>query len=66
MKSELFGTMFKPNARWKCSVCKSSNVNRLVAPLRAEEPVACRRCHRITRLNLDLNEVPRQWGGKKE
>ena len=29
MKTELFGTMFKPNARWCCGACKRNNVSNL-------------------------------------
>jgi hypothetical protein len=66
MTDELFGTMFKPNARWKCGACNAANITKMLIPLRAEEPVACRKCHRITRLRFDLSKVPQCWGGKNE
>lgn len=66
MKTEIFGTMFKPNARWCCGACKRNNVSNLVPPLRAQEPVYCKKCRRLCVLTLDMEKLPRAWGGAAE
>ncbi len=63
---ELFGTIYKPNARWWCLACKRANVSPLALPLNAKEVVACKGCHRTSTFTIDLSEVPRVWGGTKE
>jgi hypothetical protein len=66
MKPELFGTIFRPNARWTCLVCKRANVTTLVVPIKTTEIVACKGCHRTAKFSVDLAAVPRVWGGTKE
>jgi hypothetical protein len=63
VKTELFGTQFKPNARWVCGRCKANNVTNLAPPLRATEVVHCKRCHGPGKITIELEKAPRAWGG---
>lgn len=58
---EIFGTMFKPNVRWSC-LCGVRTVTKLGVPIRHEETVHCRSCHRRALLTFDLATVPRVLG----
>lgn len=62
-KTQLFGTIFKPNMRWVCGACGTNNVSHLGIPLRPVERVSCKRCHRMKAMPLDISKVPREWGG---
>jgi hypothetical protein len=54
VKTEMFGTIHKPNARWQCGTrgCGQNNVTRLMVPVRRVEIVHCKRCHRPTTLTF--------------
>jgi hypothetical protein len=61
-KTEIFGTVFRPHARWLCA-CGRRNVTKLLVPIRAAEPVFCANCRARSTVTVDLAQVPRYWGG---
>jgi hypothetical protein len=65
IKIQIFGTLFQPNARWKC-LCGRPNVVPLGIPLRAVETVYCKRCRKPMKFPIIMSETPRFWGGTKE
>ena len=54
LKTEIFGTVVRPFARWRCG-CGAANVSKLLPPLSKMEPVACRKCHRVGTLSIDVS-----------
>ena len=64
-KPGLFGTLFQPIARWWCNAgtCDAANISKLLPPLKEREMVACRKCHRLTTLTLEVSKLPQCWGG---
>jgi hypothetical protein len=59
-KTELFGSAAAPKARWSCA-CGQRCVTSLAVPIRAREPVVCRRCRRASMLSFI---VPRDEAGQ--
>lgn len=62
LRTELFGSLLKCFARWRCR-CGAANVSRLLPPVAHVSVVACRACRRATTLTTDVATLPQAWGG---